>query len=157
MTASVLENPSYSALTFALFEDTGWYQVDYEWAYPLNWGKNAGCNLFLDKCISSEGEQFDFYCTEEPGHKDYTQCSHNALMKGFCGISTKMNNIPNTYQYWGSANKGGVDEYADYCPRVYAYAEGDCRLGKSMDTRFSHGPSSRCVEMLNQEGEQSTG
>ena len=47
------------------------------------------------------------------------------------------------------ANKGGVDEYADYCPRVYAYAEGDCRLGKSMDTRFAHGPSSRCIEMFN--------
>ena len=51
MTASVIENPAYSAMTFALFEDTGWYKVDYDWAHPLNWGAGAGCQFFDESCV----------------------------------------------------------------------------------------------------------
>ena len=46
MTAGMMLSVSYSSLTFAMFEDTGWYKVDYSWAYPLNWGKDIGCAIF---------------------------------------------------------------------------------------------------------------
>ena len=61
MTATVIGNPSYSELTFAFFEDTGWYKVDYDWAYPLNWGKNEGCSLFAEKCIDNNEAQFPLF------------------------------------------------------------------------------------------------
>ncbi len=42
-----------SEISLALFEDSGWYKVDYEMANLFLWGKNKGCD-FLDfdkKCI----------------------------------------------------------------------------------------------------------
>ena len=52
MTAGLMLSVSYSELTFAMFEDTGWYKVDYSWANPLNWGKDTGCELFKKQCIT---------------------------------------------------------------------------------------------------------
>ena len=43
MTADLsTRSPTYSKLTWALFEDAGWYSVNYDWAQPLLWGKDAG-------------------------------------------------------------------------------------------------------------------
>ena len=47
-----IDEPSYSVLTFALFEDTGWYKVNWDWATPMNWGAGAGCGFHEDKCIN---------------------------------------------------------------------------------------------------------
>ena len=44
-------DPSYSVFTFALFEDTGWYIVNYDWVQPLNWGRAQGKDFVYSKCI----------------------------------------------------------------------------------------------------------
>jgi hypothetical protein len=48
-----IEDVVYSDITFALFEDSGWYQVDYTYTMPIIWGRNAGCEWFTLKCIDS--------------------------------------------------------------------------------------------------------
>jgi len=40
MTASLSSNPVFSILTMAFLQDTGWYQVEFDQAEPLFFGKN---------------------------------------------------------------------------------------------------------------------
>ncbi len=35
--------PRYSAISLALFEDSGWYQANYSRAGKLDWGHQMGC------------------------------------------------------------------------------------------------------------------
>lgn len=35
-----------SMFTLKFLEGTGWYSIDYSFAEPNNWGKNAGCNFY---------------------------------------------------------------------------------------------------------------
>ncbi len=47
-----------SDITLGLFEDSGWYKVDYELANLFLWGKNASCSFFdmKKKCIEKNKE-----------------------------------------------------------------------------------------------------
>ena len=47
MTASNKKGAYISSLVLAIFDSTGWYDVDYRFAEPSTWGKNKGCS-FLD-------------------------------------------------------------------------------------------------------------
>lgn len=51
MTGQFTFNPGFSRMTFALLEDTGWYNVNYSLADPLVWGRNAGCRFALGSCL----------------------------------------------------------------------------------------------------------
>lgn len=42
MTGEATHNPVLSELTLALFDDSGWYRVNYSHAKPLLWGKSRG-------------------------------------------------------------------------------------------------------------------
>ena len=50
MAGTHTQNPVYSGLTFALLEDTGWYQVDHTKADHLFWGKYLGCDFAQKSC-----------------------------------------------------------------------------------------------------------
>jgi hypothetical protein len=67
MTSSIGTTPNYSRLTFALFEDMGWFKTDYDYADPFYWGKDEGCVFFNDECIDNEEAQFPVFCHEDPG------------------------------------------------------------------------------------------
>ena len=41
-----------SNITLALFEDSGWYKVNYKVSQEMFWGKNKGCEFLETKCIS---------------------------------------------------------------------------------------------------------
>lgn len=41
-----------SDITLALFEDSGWYSVNYELSNLFLWGKSKGCDFFNKKCVS---------------------------------------------------------------------------------------------------------
>uniref|UniRef100_A0A7I5EDF5 Leishmanolysin-like peptidase n=1 Tax=Haemonchus contortus TaxID=6289 RepID=A0A7I5EDF5_HAECO len=41
-----------SRLTLALFEDSGWYRVDYDQAEDMEWGKNLGCAFATKSCLT---------------------------------------------------------------------------------------------------------
>lgn len=57
MIASTRQNAYISAITLALYEATGWYNVTYQYTEPTAWGKNKGCSfLDIDNC------DFDEFC-----------------------------------------------------------------------------------------------
>jgi len=62
---SGIEDVIYSDITMALFEDSGWYTVNYEYTQPITWGYKMGCDLIDDKCIEDEKPQSDLFCVEE--------------------------------------------------------------------------------------------
>nr|CDJ95403.1 Peptidase M8 domain containing protein [Haemonchus contortus] len=41
-----------SRVTLALFEDSGWYKVDYDKAEDMEWGKNLGCTFATKSCLT---------------------------------------------------------------------------------------------------------
>jgi len=49
MTAQISNNMTITAVTLALFEDSGWYMPNYEFAEDMWWGKNRGCEFIHHK------------------------------------------------------------------------------------------------------------
>ena len=50
MTGSISSNPIKSPLSLAVFEDTGWYKINYDGAQVLDWGNGLGCSFAEEKC-----------------------------------------------------------------------------------------------------------
>ncbi|XP_071079628.1 ciliated left-right organizer metallopeptidase-like [Haliotis cracherodii] len=67
------------SITLALFEDSGWYKVDYSQADVYLWGRGAGCSFGLPSHCKYEVE---YFCQQRaPGchflHWDKAKCSTN--------------------------------------------------------------------------------
>jgi hypothetical protein len=58
MAAAIPMNPVRSGLTLALFEDMGWYSVNYAQAEALKWGQSKGCNFVSSRCDAWEPGYF---------------------------------------------------------------------------------------------------
>ncbi|XP_064651371.1 ciliated left-right organizer metallopeptidase-like [Lineus longissimus] len=75
------------AMTLAVFEDSGWYKVNYNNSGRLLWGKNGGCQFGTAASCSNDG---DYFCTgSEKGchylHQDKAVCSSDGYT-GACQI-----------------------------------------------------------------------
>jgi hypothetical protein len=84
-----------SEITLALFEDSGWYKVNYDDANLFLWGQDKGCS-FLDvnkKCINSNQETFP----SVSNRKNNNTASKNESLK----IEKSNNNVKsdNKYKY----------------------------------------------------------
>ena len=49
MTAQISDNMTITNVSLALFEDSGWYMPNYEFAEDMWWGKNRGCEFIHHK------------------------------------------------------------------------------------------------------------
>ena len=91
----------------------------------MRWGLNAGCNFFMDKCLTpgttpaivSGGE--NYFCNDvlQAG------CTANSLGMGECGIYDGNTDIPSYMQYWtdDATKGGGLGAYgvgSDFCPYI---------------------------------------
>ena len=101
-----------SDITLALFEDSGFYKVEYYSGGLFKFGKNAGCPFFEDKCLKSGKTNFvkDF-CT----NFDEEFCSRTRAFKGKCLIYKHSETIPGRYRYFDNSKYGGF-LVANYCP-----------------------------------------
>jgi hypothetical protein len=83
-----------SPLTFAFFEDSGWYKMDYSYATTLVegafWGYKAGCDFVQNKCIDpGTGDLVNSvthdreFCSIKSVERDGTgyKCSPSAMFK----------------------------------------------------------------------------
>ncbi|KAK8798794.1 hypothetical protein WA158_007878 [Blastocystis sp. Blastoise] len=122
MTGTAEQNAIYSALTLALFEDMGWYSVNFANAQTLTWGKDAGCVFVKDRC-SSWTTLPQFYCTSSLE----TRCTHDRMGVGYCNLYQYSQTIPSQYSYFENPNLGGSDVLADYCPYIQMYGNKHCR------------------------------
>ena len=85
MTATSSSDAVFSAISLSVFQDTGWYQVDFAGAQPLPFGKDQGCAFALGKCSSWPQSARDkgFYCTSSSTKKCY-----GSATKGYCNRVT---------------------------------------------------------------------
>ena len=100
-----------SDITFALFDDSGIYNVDNLYGKYFNFGKNKTCSFFNKKCIENGKSNFEEFCTvnNEP------KCSQSRLSKGVCKIKNYEENISSEFQYFNNTHSGGLEE-TSYCP-----------------------------------------
>ena len=124
-----------SDITLALFEDTGFYQVEYYSGGLFKFGKNSGCIFLNEKCIFNGNPISDEFCIVEGQPK----CSKSKLSKGYCGIydySLTGITIPSKYRYFSNSNYGGY-EISNFCPVSETYYSSkdyfpyNCKVGTS--------------------------
>jgi len=128
-----------SEITLAMFEDSGWYKVNYEYANIFLWGKNKGCEFFESNCIekdltSSFKTRFlDEFCTNlnEP------VCSTSYIFRASCATQYYHKLLPEQNRYFDDPKFGGIDPLTDYCPIAIEeknnqlYYGGSCRVGEN--------------------------
>ena len=114
MVSSDYRERAISEITLALFEDSGWYKVNYYTGGIFRYGEYRGCDFIDNKCIIDERSTFDEFCTES----SQPMCYPGHLSKGICNLQTSIPDIPSKYQYWKDTTKGGFGP-ADYCPVAF--------------------------------------
>ena len=103
-----------SDITLAVFEDSGWYNVNYYTGGLFKTGKGEGCNFLQNTCINKSSELTNFpldFC-DEP---EEAFCTPGLLDRGECTIYLYNINLEKNYQYFGNGKIGGF-EPADFCP-----------------------------------------
>jgi leishmanolysin len=122
-----------SDITIAMFEDSGFYEVEYYSGGLFKYGKNKGCDFINKKCIAQSGPLFeDEFCVtpNEP------MCSSSRTFKGLCRIYEYSSSIPSEYQYFSNPKYGGFMP-ANYCPVADSelsktdYYPTSCKIGSS--------------------------
>ena len=126
-----------SDITLALFEDTGFYKVNYYTGGLFKFGKNKGCDFLYKRCIINEYSQFNEFCEKESEPK----CSYSRSIKSSCYIHDYTNELSSEYQYFSNPKRGGFFA-ADYCPVPFEshpsnyYYPKHCLIGKSDDSNI---------------------
>ncbi|KAL5517551.1 hypothetical protein EMCRGX_G003113 [Ephydatia muelleri] len=145
MTSTPAFNLKLSEMTLALLQDTGWYQVDFSKAEPLQWGKNAGCQFVLGSCRGYINNRLPTGGSTVPFCSDITNtskplklgCTLDRDATGYCNLRKLSEVLPRDYQYLGTDIGGALPIY-DYCP-FYNAARGINFLGET------YGPGSSCL------------
>lgn len=130
-----------SEISLALFEDSGWYQVDYKMANLFIWGKNKGCSFFNKKCgepleNEEDGMKTEFkdeFCTQA----NVSMCSISHVFRGSCMTFRYSDRLKPSERYFKDPFLGGYDELTDKCPIAFEiksdfsnrYYPGSCRVG----------------------------
>lgn len=106
------DETTLSEITLAFLEDTGWYQTNYYTGGLFRYGKNAGCSVIMNKCIT---DGFVLHPNEFCNVSNAPVCSAGKLSKGFCYIANYPQAIDHNYQYFPQSTEGGII-FPDYCP-----------------------------------------
>ncbi|XP_019855035.1 PREDICTED: leishmanolysin-like peptidase [Amphimedon queenslandica] len=106
--------PVISRITLALFEDTGWYKPNYNYAGTLHWGKDKGCG-FLDKSCKelSKEDSAESFCNNSVLQGCNSRFNGMTICTG--GVYYKYV-LPEQYQYFYDEHAGGHSPLIDYCP-----------------------------------------
>jgi leishmanolysin len=105
------DDVTISEITLALFEDSGWYKVNYYTGGLFRFGKNQGCNFLTSKCVSDEKSNFREFCESLAS----PQCTNTRSAKGYCLIANYVEKLDPQYIYFNRNDVGGFP-LADYCP-----------------------------------------
>lgn len=126
-----------SEITLALFEDSGWYQPDYEASNLFLWGQGKGCNFFNGRCVEEKSTRIiSNFMPEFCASDNKAVCSMHNIFRGVCAIKKYRSPLPNHQRYFTDAFRGGVDDLTDKCPICVEkrgnqnYYGGSCRVGE---------------------------
>ena len=84
----------FTDLSMSIFEDSGWYNVNYDYATEIVWGYKRGCEFILDQCVVNKFPQFPEFCNVTSA---VSYCDHTHNFKGMCNLSTLTELIPSYY------------------------------------------------------------
>jgi hypothetical protein len=129
-----------STLTLAYFADSGWYQVDLNYAkVAAGWGRGTGCNFVNDTCIGADGQvppqNAPFFCNDIPTDhsrsfaEEIHGCTPDLSRKAICSIGKYDHALPHEFQYFQDtygSDVGGSDAFMDYCPVYSGFDNGLC-------------------------------
>uniref|UniRef100_A0A7I4YQG3 Leishmanolysin-like peptidase n=1 Tax=Haemonchus contortus TaxID=6289 RepID=A0A7I4YQG3_HAECO len=170
MSGSYTQVAAMSRVTLALFEDSGWYKVNYDKAEDIMWGRNLGCTFATKSCLtwmkSNPTNPYPF-CRI---YRD-SRCSPTRLQRATCSLvplGERGGALPPEFDY----NTGNIYQDkkgqpilghgtldADYCPyyasRNTLLTEGgfdsSCAFPGNMDyNNYSleiFSPTARCFEL----------
>eukprot|EP01137_Pigoraptor_chileana_P003978 Opistho-2@2552 len=137
-----------SEMTMSALADSGWYKINWTAVEPLVWGRGLGCSFATEKCLSGSPPKANFpFCTDTAD-----DCSYDGTSRGLCNVATYGSNLSAEYQYFSDPKVGGTYDFADFCPFVAAYSNGDCRTTANANTNgvnvFGNtwGANSRCFK-----------
>ena len=121
MTSTVSTETIYSKVSLAVFGDSGWYEVNDTSADPITYGSNGQYAYLNNACLKGEAVNLPGFCSE----RQVNLCSHFSTHKAYCNLKAYGYTLPITY--FKNDTLGGADVYADYCPYVVPFTNGDCR------------------------------
>lgn len=108
------DDTAISEITLALFEDSGWYSVNYYTGGLFKFGKNKGCDFLNKKCIENNVPlTTDEFCVTPY----QSLCVSNRLNRGICYITDTSNPDNSSYQYFTKPSTGGLF-MSDFCPVI---------------------------------------
>ena len=119
MVSTDFPDSAISDITLALFEDSGFYKVNYYSGGLFKFGKNEGCEFLTEDCIVNKKARFDEFCDVE----DEPKCSISRTIKSSCYLVNYQSSIPYKYRYFGNSTYGGFWA-ANYCPIPLDYTSG---------------------------------
>ncbi|TNN18153.1 Leishmanolysin-like peptidase isoform 2 [Schistosoma japonicum] len=126
--ASNIEIDAYaSRVTFAFFEDSGWYDVNYTRAEKWIYGKNLGCTFSMESCYAyanserSKKKSILPYC-DQPR---IVTCRDD-FSYGVCDIGRYNHPLPPEDQFFDKTSfagsdadhYGGTDSFKNKCPTI---------------------------------------
>ena len=135
--------PFISNITLAVLAASGWYDVRYDLADEIHWGRNAGCSMLSTRC--SEWEPWEF-CSKLWGTSDSNSTSKGQSTQRW--LQRYPTPLPPSYQYFNDSHLGGTSRWADYCPFVSPFSStGKCYCGISGP--FSESAEVSCFSTMN--------
>jgi leishmanolysin len=111
MTGWVNPQMPISILTLSLFEDMGWYKVNYQAQEFFGWGKGEGCEWLTGRCETGWVGKHGFFCQES----DTVGCSPDRKGKAVCDFSREDSVLPAYYQHFSDPTVGSFNPAPDYC------------------------------------------
>mmetsp|Transcript_41580 Transcript_41580/g.120511 ORF Transcript_41580/g.120511 Transcript_41580/m.120511 type:complete len:776 (+) Transcript_41580:59-2386(+) len=143
-----------SAVTLALFVDSGWYDVNWdkkdELVSDVHWGYQKGCGFARDQtCIANGVASWDeAFCTDP----DAEACSLDRLSAAKCSLTRTNIAPPAVFSYFGPELLVGTSSAVDYCPvygithsnRICVNQESTPRYRPPSAQREIFGRTSRC-------------
>ncbi len=117
MTGSSAFDPVFSEITMALFEDSGWYKVNYSVAQPFYFGRGEGCDFVRRRCDKWPGP---YQCS--PAEKGFWGCTFDYKARGVCSLTSYSAPLPLWNQYFLDNATLGGSELPDFCP-FFTYSQ----------------------------------
>ena len=135
MTAVNYDESVISEISLALFEDSGFYKVNYFTGGLFRYGKNQGCKFLDSYCVYGDVSLHkNEFCISE----GTTMCTPGRTHRAMCGLTSYPTDFEKYYRYFTNSRKGGHLPQVDYCPvaktnttmsRTYYY-QGHCEYGE---------------------------
>ena len=123
---------TFSAITAALFADSGWYDVNESHVEPLPWGFHAGCDFVSRKC--SEWTRPGYLCSA----RSQEACSYDRRSQAYCDLSYSALS--------GGDAPSGFSPLLDHCPVYRSFRNGDCTESSSYSSWMPAGGQERCEQ-----------